>query len=209
MSVSNAANLERAFERVRRATDSAGKEAFAARALYAVARLIAAGDEQALTSAAGAGSDYETLLQMLERPESLAMLDEGPLAAAKLRGLRYRERLLNADGGAISSPQVAEILGLSRQAVDKRRRAGQLLGLSTGRRGYAYPIWQFDADSGTLPGLETVLDALRDHDPWMQLSFMLATNARLEDQRPLDLLRSGQARRVRDAALMVGEQGAA
>jgi len=205
----NPANLERAIERLRRASDSAGKEAFAARVLNAVARLIDEGDERALTMAAGAASDFETLLQALEQPESLAILDEGPLTAAKLRGLRYQERLLNAEGGTVTASQVAEILGITRQAVDKRRRAGQLIALSIGRRGYAYPLWQFETTGKTLAGLESVLDALRDHDSWMQLSFMLNPNSRLDDRRPLDLLREGEIERVREAALVFGEQGAA
>lgn len=202
-------NLEKAIERVRRASDTVGKDAFAARVLNALARLVAEEDERALITAAGAASDFEVLLQVLERPEVLAVLDGGPLAAAKLRGLRYRNELLGAEGGTISSEAAAELLGISRQAVDKRRRAGHLLGLATGRHGYAYPVWQFDPRSGTLPGLEAVLADLGDHDPWMQLAFMLNPNPYLDEQTPLEALRQGEVERVRRAAQAYGEQGAA
>ena len=136
-------------------------------------------------------------------------IDDGPLAAAKLRGLRYREKMLSAEGGTLSSQEVAGILGITRQAVDKRRKAGRLIGLSTGRRGYAYPAWQFDPESGTLPGLEEVLDDLSDHDPWIQLSFMLNPNAYLDDETPLEMLRIAKLEAVRRAAQAFGEQGAA
>jgi hypothetical protein len=205
----SSANLERAIERLRQASDSAGKDAFAARVLNAVCRLVVEEDERALTAASGAPSDYDVLLQILERPTALHALDDGPLAAAKLRGLRYREQLLNAEGGTLSSQEVAGALKITRQAVDKRRQAGRLIGLSTGRRGYAYPAWQFDPQGGTLPGLEAVLDDLRDHDPWMQLAFMLNPNAYLDDRTPLEMLRRGGLETIRRAARAFGEQGAA
>jgi hypothetical protein len=103
--------------------------------------------------------------------------------------------------------EVAKLLGLSRQAVDKRRRAGRLLGLSIGRRGFLYPTWQF-TESGVLPGLEEVLEDLSDHDSWMQLVFMLTPDAWLDEETPLAELRRGNLDRVRIAAQMLGEHGA-
>ncbi len=202
-------NFERAIERLREASDSAEKDAFAARVVNAISRLVAEEDERVLTVAAGAPSDYDVLLQALENPAAMRLLDEGPLAGAKLRGLRYREKMLTAEGGTLSSQAVAGILKISRQAVDKRRQAGRLIGLSTGRRGYAYPAWQFDAEHGTLPGLEDVLDDLSSHDPWMQVSFMLNSNAYLDDRTPLEALRAGELNPVRRAAQAFGEHGAA
>jgi hypothetical protein len=38
---------------------------------------------------------------------------------------------------------------MSRQAVEKRRKAGRLIGVSLGRRGFGYPAWQF-AERGRL-----------------------------------------------------------
>jgi hypothetical protein len=201
-------NLERAIERVRQASTSAGKRAFTSRVLNAIARVVTEGEEQSLTAAAGAASDFEVLLQVLERPDVLAVLDEEPLTAARLRGLRYRETLLNAEGGTVSSSEAGEILGISRQAVDKRRRAGQLLGLSLGRRGYAYPVWQFDPKAGTLAGLEDVLAALEGFDSWMQAAFMLNPNTRLDGEAPLEALHRGEVERVKRAARVYGEQGA-
>src|SRR5690606_41693050 len=71
---------------------------------------------------------------------ALSLHDALPIfVGARLRGLRMRARLLAAEGGTLSSTEVADLLGITRQAVNKRRKAGRLIGLATGRRGYAYP----------------------------------------------------------------------
>ena len=108
----------------------------------------------------------------------------------------------------LSAEETAKLLAISRQAVDKRRRQGQLLGLIQGRRGYAYPAWQFE-NGRTIKDLEKVLEALRDHDPWMQVTFFLNSNDRLAGMSPLDVLRAGETGRVVSAAAEFGEQGAA
>lgn len=191
--------------------DSPAEGAFVARALNALARLTDALDETTLGDAAGARSDYEVLLDALDAPAALAVLrEDDPLVGARLRGLRARARLLAAEGGTLSSTEVADILGITRQAVDKRRKAGRLIGLATGRRGYAYPAWQFVPERGALlPGLEEVLHALREHDPWMQVAFFLTPDVRLQGETPLAVLRRGDVAAVRRAAEVYGEQGAA
>jgi hypothetical protein len=131
-----------------------------------------------------------------------------PYYEALERGLEARKKLLAAEGGVMSAAEVANYLGITRQAVDKRRRAGRLLGVTTGRRGYVYPAWQF-ADQGTLPGFEEVLSDLSDHDPWMQIIFMLEPDLWLEDLTPLSQLRLGRLAEVRKAAQMLGVHGAA
>jgi hypothetical protein len=202
--------LVEASERVVRAGDSVGKTTFATRALNAVARLTESLDERVLSEAAAAPTDYGVLLRALEVPAAQVVLrGDQPFAAARLRGLRYRQRLLDAEGGTLSASQVAGQLGITRQAVDKRRRAGRLLGLAIGRRGYAYPAWQLDERHGTLPGLEAVLSALSDHDPWMRQVFMLTGNTRLAARSPLEMLRSGEIDEVVLAARAFGEHGAA
>lgn len=69
-----------------------------------------------------------------------------------------------------SAEKVAGIFMMSRQAVEKRRKAGRLIGVSLGQRGFGYPAWQF-TERGTLPHLETVLEALKRHDDWTKLVF--------------------------------------
>jgi hypothetical protein len=105
---------------------------------------------------------------------------------------------------------LAKLLGISRQAVDKRRRNNTLLAVQAGGRGYRYPVWQV-VDGRALAGLEDVLEALADHDPWMTLQFFLRENLRLDNQRPLDVLREESDDSLEDvlaAARTYGEQGA-
>jgi hypothetical protein len=130
------------------------------------------------------------------------------LDRARLRGLLEREALLSAEGGTVSGATAARLLGISPQAVYKRRKAGKLIALTLGRRGLAYPVWQFDR-GGTLSGLEAVLAELHEHDAWMQAAFMLGANVRLEGRTPLEELRRGDLNSVLRAARVFGEHGAA
>jgi biotin operon repressor len=119
-----------------------------------------------------------------------------------------RTLIFLALGGTISSEQVAKLLNLTRQGVDKRRASGKLIGISMGRRGYAYPLWQFQ-DGHVLSGLETVLKAMKEHAPWTQIMFMLTGDLRLEGETPLARFRQGDIDSVVQAARSYGEQGAA
>jgi biotin operon repressor len=138
----------------------------------------------------------------------LASSGLGPLAAARLRGVEKQPALLEASGGILSAEQTAAVLGISRQAVDKRRRQGRLIGLTQGRRGYAFPAWQF-ANGRPVPHVEQVLDLLNEHDPWGQLSFFLNANDRLNGKSPSNALRQDQVESVQLAARSFGEHSAA
>jgi biotin operon repressor len=133
--------------------------------------------------------------------------DEDPIAAAKLRSFKLRQEMTQKAGGVLSSGKVAEMLGISRQAVDKRRVANQLLAVTQGRRGYSYPSFQFE-DGTTLDGVEEVLSNLSAVDPWMQLNFFTTPHERLGNQTPIEALRSGRVVDVVRAASGYGEQGA-
>jgi hypothetical protein len=157
--------------------------------------------------------------EQLRTPKVLAMLldrlaDEllptsDPLAIARLRGRVAMREVLSQEGGALTASQVAEVLGISRQAVDKRRKGGQLLALTLPRRGLLYPAWQFGETGATLPGFVEVLEALGDHDEWAQARFFLNGSDRLGGKRPLDCLREGDLDPVLQAARAFGEHGAA
>lgn len=164
--------------------------------------------EAALKNALKAPTDFETILHALERPEvAAAVRNQDPLAMARLRGIEAKRRMLTEDGGMLSAEKVGDVLTISRQAVEKRRKAGRLIGVSLGRRGFGYPAWQF-SERGTLPGLEAVLDALRPHDAWTKLVFFTSENVTTGGKKPLDVLRSGDVEKVVGAARMYGEQGA-
>ncbi len=147
----------------------------------------------------------EQMIIALTAPELLVELAPAdPLAAARLRGMKVKQELLHGDGSPLKSDEVAQLLGISRQAVDKRRSKGQLLAVSLGKRGYYYPLWQFQTD-GILPGLDLVLAALAQFDAWTQLMFMKTGDLRLNNLTPLECLIAGDINGVVDAARCYGE----
>jgi hypothetical protein len=147
----------------------------------------------------------EQMITALIAPELLAELAPvDPLAAARLRGTKVKQELLYGDGSPLKSEEVAQLLGISRQAVDKRRSKGQLLAVSLGKRGYFYPLWQFQAGE-ILPGLNLVLSALTNFDAWTQLMFMKTGDIRLNDRTPLECLIAGDVDGVVAAARCYGE----
>lgn len=196
--------LQRVQEKLSANTRS---KVFLIRAIDAVLELAEL-SEDSLAAAAVAPNNFWVLLRALEAPDALRVLQAvDPLASAHLRGLEAKHRLVEQGGGALTAQKAAEALGLSRQAVDKRRLRGALLALSLGRRGYLYPAWQFTS-SGTLNGLEDVLSALAEHDPWMQAAFFLNRNSRLENKTPLEMLRRGRPDEAVAAARLYGQHGA-
>jgi hypothetical protein len=162
-----------------------------------------------LANAVAASTDQEAMLRILEAPEmAVPVIDTATIDAARAAGVEARDQLLTAQGGSWPVERVAKYLGLTRQAVDKRRKANKLIGLAVGRHGYLYPSWQFSQD-GTVPGLEDVLGVLHRHEPWSQVIFMLSPNDRLDGVTPLEALRKRQTEDVKIAASLFGEHGAA
>jgi hypothetical protein len=180
------------------------REVFFRRSLRAIEELQAM-DERQLAEAVQAPTDYSVLVSALTSEEALATIrSRDPLAGARLRGIEAKRKLLDAEGGALSSAEAAKLLKISRQAVDKRRRENRLLGLELGKKGYHYPAWQFG-----LGNLEKVLSALGERDEWEKLSFFLNSSDTLDDRTPLAVLQEGkdELADVINAAVSYGEHG--
>lgn len=203
-------NLQQQTQKLLKHRSGSIDAVFLTRVLRAFEDLLGELSKDALSSAASAPSDFEVVMRaLLAVPFKPHVSDPtDPLVRARLRGQQARLNLLNSEGGTLSVGQVAELLGITRQAVNKRRQTGRLLALSLGGRGFAYPTWQF-SEGAVLPGLTAVLEELADHDPWMQARFFLSPNLRLEGSRPLDEIRRGKVEGVLTAAKDYGEQGAA
>ena len=181
---------------------------FQRRATRAVENLIATLDPTSLQEAASAPTDIGVLFLALQQPGVLgSVLEQDPLAEAKLRGQIRRKELLETEGGVIGPQELGGLLGITRQSVDKRRKAGTLLALEIGTR-FVYPVWQVEGNK-TLDHLEQVLAALKDHDAWRKLSFFVHGNIRLGGLSPLQALRAGEYEDVLRAARTLGEHGAA
>jgi len=198
----------RHFSSVLRELAATKHPTFYSRILRAFRRLENDLPSKLLDEATAAPTDYLVAVEALSSaPETTQLIAEDPLIAAKFRGLKRKQQMLEAAGGALTAEQVSEVLGISRQAVDKRRASNQLLALTQGKRGYSYPSFQFE-DGKTITGLEDVLEELKELDPWMQMVFFTNPNERLEGKTPLEQLRKELVNEVKAAARGYGEQGA-
>lgn len=126
------------------------------------------------------------------------------LASALARGMVVREEMKEAEGGSLSAEEARGVLGgLSKEAVLKRYRKGQLVGWREARQNAVrFPAWQF-VDGAPLPGLVEVLAILatsKGLDDWGKLTFFLTARSGLNGERPLDVLRRGDVERVKRAA---------
>jgi hypothetical protein len=128
---------------------------------------------------------------------------------ALLRGVRLAREDLRHAGGAYDLEQVCTMMhGVSRQAIDKRVRDGTLFAVPGPNNRRRYPTVQFTADGELVEGLRDVSAALPSRNPWLMLNFLVNPDPRLQDRRPIDLLKAGEVGSVIESARRFGEQGA-
>jgi hypothetical protein len=105
--------------------------------------------------------------------------------------------------------QVAEFLGVSRQALYKRLSSGTALGVP-GRGTTWFPTWQLDPDQRIIrPVTALIVSAFRDADPKVEAHVIAAwathTNRLLEGKTPAERIMDGKA----DEAVAVAARRAA
>jgi len=118
------------------------------------------------------------------------------------RGVAAKTELRKQAGGFKPTNWVAAHLGISRQAVDKRRRTGKLLAVEERKGEFAYPLCQF-TPNGTLPGLEETLAAFRVDDPWERLAALVNPSPALGGTAVVDVLRQARSHTERERAISV------
>jgi hypothetical protein len=128
-------------------------------------------------------------------------------ALALLRGKEISEKDLKESGGAFTLQHVETLLGISRQAIDKKVQDDALLAIPGPHGRRRYPAVQFTND-GTVPGLQNVLKSLPSANGWFRLNFLVTPDAHLAGQRPIDVLKENDIEPVLTAAKAVGVQGA-
>ena len=192
----------------RRAKATDLREVFRRRTEALIERLTEQASDETIAAALEAPSDFGGLARMLSdmAPFGIAADTVDPMAEAIARGAVAKQELLADAGGAWSSTEVARHLGISRQAVDKRRKAGKLLALQSGRGDYLYPLCQF-TDRGVLPGIDRFLTAFPPSSGWTLLDLLLTPAEEIGDRTPLDALRRGDADAAARVASTFGEQG--
>ena len=201
-------SLKKAFDRLHRLTHGDLEIVVATRSVNAIAEFLEQADSRRLKEVATAPTDFGVLLQEVSAPECVEVLQRhDPLAKARLRGLVLKREMLEAEGGTMTTEEVAKLLRMTVQAVHKRRKARKLIAVSLGRRGYLFPRWQFEEKVSLL--LPKVLAAL---DPsvtdWGFMSFFLDGDVYLDGSAPLDALRRGNIEGALRAARAHGQHGA-
>jgi hypothetical protein len=130
----------------------------------------------------------------------------GPQDRVLARGIIARKELEQAEGGSLSTVEVAKTLGYTnRQSVDYQRVAQNLVAwrISTHWR---YPKWQF-TKNGLLPGIKECLHTLNTKSCWARMAFFLSKRHSLGGKRPLDMLREGRVDEAIAAARREGGHG--
>lgn len=151
--------------------------------------LAASTNQELLTTWLRAGGGTQGVSKAAEAPEEdLAHL----LAAGRVAAQAWMS------GEHLSSEDVAERLGITRQAVNVRRQEHKLLAVPEGRS-YRYPAWQF-TNGGVVGGLERVLQELGDTPPIMVVQFLRSPSSGLDERSPLDVLLGAQSLRAREQA---------
>lgn len=170
------------------------RNAFRRRAEHAVEHIARSASPEALARALEAPTDFGTLAWALGNatiPSSALELD--PLSDAVARGAGERARLSGLAGAMLSAEQAGQALGgISRQAVDKRRRANQVLAVRVASD-WRYPAIQIGADGQVPQALPAVLALASEAgmSAWATLDFLLAPDDALGGLAPLEALRRG------------------
>jgi hypothetical protein len=168
------------------------RAAFQRRSMDALSRISAQASTESLAQALAATTDVGTLARVLGDADVLgaAVAALEPLAPLIARNAEHRLELLGEAGGTLSAEEVGQLLGITRQAVDKRRRASGLLAF---RRGgdWRYPRRQFDEEAHeVLEGLPKIVQAFAEAGPWVTLDFLLAPDDALDGRSPIEALRA-------------------
>jgi hypothetical protein len=120
-------------------------------------------------------------------------------AARATMGASREEMMRRALEGALSRAEAAQWLGITPQAVSKRRESMALTALHRGREWY-FPRWQF-TDDDTLPGLHELVQ--RYPGTALALAIWATTpNAQLDDETPADYMRD---RGVQDVLAVISD----
>jgi hypothetical protein len=167
---------------------------------------------QGLTVSAAANSPNDITLELTS--DAQPRVDERGFgldarSRALLRGKEIAMHDIKAAGGAFTLDEVCQLMGqVSRQVVERRVREGRLLAVPGPSNRRVYPALQFRADGQVLPGIKDVLAALPTENPRAILNFLVNPDSRLDDRKPIDLLKAGQTNLVVQAAANLTSQGA-
>lgn len=109
-------------------------QAFLERSVKMLERLSGSASSEALKSALSSPTDVGGVASLLSdvAPLGFDVSAADPFLEAMARGAAIKQELLTSGGGGLTSSQVASALGITRQAVDKRRAGA--------------PCWRYQTD---------------------------------------------------------------
>jgi hypothetical protein len=170
--------------------------AFLRRSISALERIVGSAPTKELTAALAAPTDVGSLARLLGRSEVVgsAVTDLDPLAPAMARNIEHRRHLVKMAGGTMSADEAGRMLGITRQAVDKRRRSYSLLAFREAGD-WRYPACQFDQGEA-VTGIADVVRGFSEAGPWAALDFLLAPDSALGGMTPMEGLHRGKREAV-------------
>ncbi len=89
------------------------------------------------------------------------------MVPALARNVEHRNLLLQRAGGVLSAEDAGKVAGVTRQAIDERRRGNAILAVREGSD-WKYPACQF-RDGEVLAGIAEVVRGLADQGAWATL----------------------------------------
>jgi len=131
-----------------------------------------------------------------EKPAAASL--DAAIARARERGAtKIADILKGAD--MMTARDFGQLIGVSHETVNKKRKTHEVLGLEGTTRGVKYPRWQATDDGRPLPGLADLFKALGDQ-PWTVYRFLRAPHAELGGLTALDALKAGEIPAVIEVA---------
>ena len=95
----------------------------------------------------------------------------------------------------LASEALAERLAVSRMTVNTWRRRRQVIGLEGPKRGFRFPMWQFDERGIPYPEIPRLFALLGD-SPWIVYRFMTEAHPELDGMTGREALAAGRSREV-------------
>lgn len=174
---------------------SAIQDAFIRRTTHAIERLATRADEATLVEAMAAPTDFGTLARALTDFGAIgtAVAEIDPEAVDLAHEIGHREALARRAGGMLSAEAAGQLLHITRQAIDKRRRGRTLLAIRQGGD-WLYPRAQFH-EHEAIPGISEIIKGFEVSGPWVTLEFLVTADSVLDGLAPREaLLRGGEMR---------------
>ena len=154
---------------------------------------------------AGASPLVDVIQHELEQIGYPTSSREQAALADSVREESFRHRYAMLED-SLTAPQVANLLGTSRQTPLNRVAKGDLLAVYENGK-HLFPVFQFDAagPGGVVFGFVEVLRTLKI-SPIEKLNWLLRASPYLEGRTPVAALKQGDIGRVKSIARGIGEQ---